>query len=133
MNPKTFFKHATRLSAVVLFCGLLSAVPAHAQGRGMMTPEQRQAQFDAMVKAVDLTPDQVTKVKAIQAESQKKMEDLRASGGDPQDMRPKMMEINADQTAKIKAILTDEQKPKYDAFIAANRPQRGGGGAPPAQ
>jgi periplasmic protein CpxP/Spy len=132
MTMKTILKHATRLSAVAVFCGALCTVPMHAQ-RGQMTPEQQQAQFDAMAKAVDLTPDQVTKVKAIQAESQKKMADLRASGGDPADMRPKMMEINTDQTTKIKAVLTDEQKPKYDAYLAANRPQRGGGGAPPAQ
>jgi protein CpxP len=132
MIMKTFLAHATRLSAVVLCTAALCTVPMQAQ-RAPMTPEQRQAQFDAMAKAVELTPDQVTKVKAIMAESQKKMDDLRASGGDPQEMRPKMQEINADQTAKIKAILTDDQKPKYDAYMAANRPQRGGGGAPPPQ
>jgi hypothetical protein len=100
-------------------------------GRGPMTPEQQQAQLDAMAKAVGLTADQVAKVKVIQDEARKKIADLRASGGDPAEMRPKMMEINADQTAKIKAILTDEQKPKYDEYLAANRPQRGGGGPPP--
>jgi protein CpxP len=129
---KTFLTHATRLSAVALCSAALCTVPMQAQ-RAPMTPEQRQAQFDAMVKAVGLTPDQATKVKAIQDDGMKKMSDLRASGGDPADMRPKMMAINEEQTTKIKAILTDEQKPKYDAYLAANRPQRGGGGGAPAQ
>jgi protein CpxP len=132
MTLKTILKHATRLSAVVLCGAALCSTPMMAQGgRGPMTPEQQQAQLDAMAKAVGLSADQVAKVKVIQEEARKKMTELRASGGDPQEMRPKMMEINADQTAKIKAILTDEQKPKYDEYVAANRPQRGG--PPPAQ
>jgi Spy/CpxP family protein refolding chaperone len=131
----TFRNHAARFGAVAICTAALCAAPMVAQ-RGMMTPEQRQAQFDSMSTALSLTDDQKTKIKAIQDESMKKMADLRASGGDPADMRPKMMEINTDQTTKIKAVLTDEQKPKYDAWVAANRPQggRGGGmGGPPPQ
>ncbi|AFL90436.1 hypothetical protein Terro_4231 [Terriglobus roseus DSM 18391] len=125
-----FLRHATRLSAVALCSAALCTLPAMAQGRGMMTPEQRQAQFDEMAKAIDLTPDQIAKVKAIQEETMKKMMELRESGGDPSEMRPKMMAINGDQTTKIKALLTDAQKPKYDAYLAS-RPQRGPGGPPP--
>ena len=44
---------------------------------------------------------------------------LRESGGDPQEMRPKMMAIRTDQQTKIKALLTDDQKPKYDAYLAS--------------
>ena len=124
-----FLKHATRLSAVALCSAALCTLPAMAQGGGGrgMTPEQRQIQFDEMAKAIDLTPDQIIKVKVIQDETMKKQMDLRASGGDPQDMRPKMMAINAEQTVKIKALLTDDQKLKYDQYLAS-RPQRGGGG-----
>jgi len=127
-----FLKHATRLGAVALCSAALCTLPAMAQGggRGMMSPEQRQAQFDEMAKAVALTPDQITKVKGIQDDTMKKMMELRESGGDPSEMRPKMMAINGDQTTKIKALLTDAQKPKYDAYLAS-RPQRGPGGPPP--
>ena len=54
-----FLRHATRLSAVALCSAALCTAPAMAQGggRGMMSPEQRQAQFDEMAKAIDLTPD----------------------------------------------------------------------------
>jgi protein CpxP len=125
-----FLKHATRLSAVALCSAALCTLPAMAQGgggRGMMTPEQRQAQFDAMATAVGLTPEQIPQVKAIQDDTMKKMADLRASGGDPQEMRPKMTAINAEQTTKIKVLLTDDQKAKYDTYLAS-RPQRGPGG-----
>ena len=56
-----FLKHATRLGAVALCSAALCTLPAMAQGggRGMMSPEQRQAQFDEMAKAVALTPDQI--------------------------------------------------------------------------
>jgi hypothetical protein len=86
-----------------------------------------------LTKAVGLTPDQVTQVKAINADSMQKMMDLRNSGGDPADMRPKMMAIRTDQQTKIKALLTDDQKPKYDAFLASQPrgPRPGGEGPPP--
>lgn len=100
------------------------------QRGGMMSPEARQAQLDALTKAVGLTDDQVAKIKAIDADSMKKMAALREAGGDPQEMRPKMMEIRTAQQTQIKALLTEEQKPKYDAFVASQRPM-GGGGAPP--
>lgn len=127
-----FLKHATRLGAVALCSAALCTLPGMAQGggRGMMTPEQRQAQFDQMAAAVGLTPEQIPQVKAIQDETMKKMMELRESGGDPSEMRPKMMAINGDQTTKIKALLTDDQKAKYDTYLAS-RPQRGPGGPPP--
>ena len=129
-----FRRIAIRLGALAVCGAALSTMPMLAQGgggqRGGMSPEAQQAQLDAMTKAVGLTDDQVAKVKAINAESMKKMTALRDSGGDPQDMRPKMMEIRTDQQAKIKALLTDDQKPKYDAYIASQPQSRRAGGAP---
>lgn len=129
---------AIRLGALALCTLALSATPMMAQapgGGGMrgMSPEAQQAQLDTMTTAVGLTPDQVTKVKAINAAAMKQQMDLMASGGDPADMRPKMMAIRTDQQTKIKALLTDEQKPKYDAYLATQPRGRGPGGPPPAQ
>ncbi len=128
---------AIRCSALAICGAALSTMPMLAQGGGggqrggMMSPEAQQAQLDAMTKAVGLTDDQVTKVKAINADAMKKMADLRAAGGDPADMRPKMMEIRTAQQTQIKALLTADQKPKYDAFLASQQRPMGGGGAPP--
>jgi len=129
-----------RLGALVLCSAALSAAPMMAQGgggggqRGGMSPEAQQAQLDAMTKAVGLTDDQVAKVKAINADAMAKQMALRDSGGDPADMRPKMMAIRTDQQARIKALLTDDQKAKYDTYLAS-QPRGGGrpgGGPPPA-
>jgi len=134
-----FRKVAMRLGALAICGAALSTMPLLAQGgggmRGMMSPEAQQAMMDDMTKKVGLTDDQVTKIKAINADQMKQMMTLRESGGDPQEMRPKMMAIRTEAQTKIKALLTDEQKPKYDEFIASQRPMGGGrgpgGGTPP--
>jgi protein CpxP len=134
-----FRKLAIRLGALAICGAALSTMPMLAQGggggqRGGMSPEAQQAQLDAMKTAVGLTDDQVTKIKAINADAMKQQMALRDSGGDPADVRPKMMAIRTDQQTKIKALLTDDQKPKYDAFLASQ--PRGGGrpaGGPPPQ
>ena len=141
MTMKVFRKVAVRLGALAVCGAALSTMPLLAQGGGgqrggMMSPEAQQAMLDDMTKKVGLTDDQVTKVKAINADQMKQMMALRESGGDPQEMRPKMMAIRTDAQTKIKALLTDEQKPKYDEFLASQRPMGGGrgpagGGAPP--
>lgn len=128
-----FRRVAVRFGALVVCSAALCAVPMKAQGGGGMSPQERQAaQLDALTKAVGLTPDQVTQVKAINEDAMKKQMDVRNSGGDPADMRPKMMAIREEQQTKIKALLTDDQKPKYDEFLASQprggRGGRGGGG-----
>jgi hypothetical protein len=142
MKMTMFRRYALRAGAVALCSAALCAVPMIAQGgnggggggRMMMSSDQRVAALD---KAVTLTDDQKTKIKAIYDADMKKMMDLRNSGGDPQDMRPKMMAIRTDENAQIKALLTDDQKPKFDAYLASlpqGRGQGGGrpGGAPPS-
>jgi periplasmic protein CpxP/Spy len=92
------------------------------QGRGqMMSPDERVAQLD---KALSLTEDQKTKIKAIYAKAQ---EDMRAAmrgggGGDREAARAKMMDAMKKTREDVRAVLTDEQKTKFDAL-----PQRGGG------
>ena len=124
MNILMIRKYATRAAALVI-CSAALAAPMHAQGRGMMTPEAR---VEAIDKAVSLTPDQKTKITALLADDQKKMQALR-DAQDP-DMRSKMMDMRKDENTKIKAMLTDDQKPKYDEYVAS-MPQ--GRPAPPPQ
>ena len=104
--------------------------PASGQGRGgMATPEQQQRQMDMMTKQLNLTPDQVTQIKAIQDDTRKQsaaMRDDTTTSGD--DRRTKMMAMRTAEQTKIKAILTEDQKPKYDAMIAQQRQARGNGG-----
>jgi Spy/CpxP family protein refolding chaperone len=138
MRTTMFRRYAARVTAVAICSAALCTVPMMAQGgggggRGMMSPEAQQAQLDSMTKAVGLTPDQVSKIKDINADAMKKMMDIRSSGEDMSTARPKMMAVRTDQQDKIKALLTDDQKPKYDTWLAS-QPRRGpggpGGGAP---
>jgi Spy/CpxP family protein refolding chaperone len=131
----TIRRYAARVGAVAL-CTALCSAPILAQGGGggmmRMSPDDRVAAID---KAVGLTDEQKPKVKAIIEADQKKMMDLRNSGGDMQTLRPKMMEIRTQENADIKALLTDDQKTKYDAYVASmpqgrGRGNGGGSGAP---
>lgn len=133
MDMMRIRRFATRVSGVALCSAALCTVPMMAQGGGgggrgmMMNP---QAQVDAMTDQLGLTADQKPKVLTILQDTQKKMMEIRNSGADPSEMRPKMMALREDQQTKIKAVLTDEQKPKYDAMIQAQQNRMRNGGAP---
>jgi Spy/CpxP family protein refolding chaperone len=144
MTLTKFRKLAVRACALLMCSAVLYTAPMMAQGgggggRGRMSPEN---QLSMMTEQLNLTADQQPKVLAILQDSQKKMMDIRNSGADPQDMRPKMMAVRQDQESKIKALLTDEQKTKYDAMMeqmqnrmrggqGGNGAAGGNGGAPP--
>jgi len=82
-------------------------------------------QIEHLTKALNLTPDQLTQVKAIQASSHQQMETLRSDTNTPQpDKRAKMMSIHQTEQANIRAVLTDEQKTKFDAMQARMRERR---------
>lgn len=133
MNLKRFALRAAILAACTFG---LATFSAHAQGMGggmgQMSPAERSArQLDMMKTRLNLTDDQTAKVKDLIADRDKKSADLRASGGDMETMRPKMMEIQKDFSDKVKAILTDDQKKTYDEMQSQMR--GGGRPAPPPQ
>lgn len=93
-------------------------------------------QVEFLTKKLNLTPDQVTQVKAIEDDSRKQMmalrEDTSIAGADK---RAKMMDIHKASQDKVRALLTNDQKTKYDALQAEMREgmenRRGGPGGPP--
>jgi len=87
-------------------CNLASAQESGKKGRGgRMSAEQR---VDHMKQQLNLTDEQVPKVKAAFEEQQKKMQELRGET-DQQARRTKMREIMEQTNTKLKGILTDEQ------------------------
>jgi periplasmic protein CpxP/Spy len=104
------------------------------QGGRPSMEQMRERQLERMTKELNLTPDQVTQVRAIDKDGMTQMMAVRQDSSMSQDdKRAKMMKMREDSQAKIRAILTDDQKPKYDAFLAQQRDrQRNGGGPPPA-
>jgi periplasmic protein CpxP/Spy len=105
--------------------------PPHGGGMGM-----RGNQVEYLTKQLNLTPDQVTQVKAIDADTMKQaqavQDDTSLAGPDK---RTKMMDIHKVAQGKIRALLTDDQKTKYDALQAEMRERmqnrQGGPGGPP--
>jgi periplasmic protein CpxP/Spy len=94
---------------------------------------------EMLTKKLNLTPDQVTQVKAINADTMTPAKAVRDDSSLSQaDRRSKMMDIHKASQDKIRGILTDEQKTKYDAMQAEmkarmqERRQGGGDTAPPA-
>jgi Spy/CpxP family protein refolding chaperone len=95
-------------------------------------------QVEFLTKKLNLTPDQVTQVKAIDADTMKQASAVRNDTSlSRDDMRAKMMDIHKAAQDKIRALLTDEQKTKYDALQAEMqqrmKERRQGGGAPPPE
>jgi Spy/CpxP family protein refolding chaperone len=105
--------------------------PHHGGGPG----GRRGNQVEFLTKKLNLTPDQVTQVKAIDADAMTQMkalhEDTSIAGPDK---RAKMMDIHKTSQDKIRALLTEDQKTKFDALQAQMREHRGnhgGGDEPP--
>jgi len=118
------------LSTAPMMMAQDNAAPAPAQqdnmapgghGRGMRGGRQ----VEMLTKRLNLTPDQVTQVKAIDADQMSQMKALRDDTTTPKaDKRSKMMEIHQASQDKIRNVLTDEQKTKYDAMQAKMKERR---------
>jgi periplasmic protein CpxP/Spy len=92
-------------------------------------------QVEFLTKQLNLTPDQVTQVKAIDADTMKQakavQDDTSIAGPDK---RAKMMDIHKAANDKIRALLTADQQTKFDALqtqMQGRRGNRGGDGPPP--
>jgi hypothetical protein len=124
----------------LLILGLAFAVVsgsfAQPQGRGNWEERQKQ-QLETMKKELKLTPDQVTKVEALQAETNKKTRAVFESGSADRDAnREKMQAIREEHDKKLKTILNKDQSAKWDEIVEKMRAERrsnnqgGGPGGP---
>lgn len=136
------------LQAAILAIGVtaLSALPAMAQDPATAPPPppgqagprhggMRGSQVEFLTDKLNLTPDQVTQVKAIDVDSSNQMKALRedTTTAGP-DKRTKMMDIRKASQDKIRALLTPDQQTKFDALqtqMRERRGNRGGDGPPP--
>jgi protein CpxP len=148
MKMTIFRSSMLRVAVLAIGATALSTLPAMAQDPSAPPPQDqtgprqggpggmRGNQVDFLTKKLNLTPDQVTQVKAIDADAMTQMKALRedTSVAGP-DKRAKMMDIHKASQDKIRALLTDDQKTKFDALQAQARGRRanpdGGDGPPP--
>ncbi len=134
----------TTLSAVSMLAQDSSVPPPAPQGgqdRPMGRPgpmQMQERQLARMTTELNLSADQVTQIKSIQADTNKQMLALRDDTSTaPEDKREKMMSIRKASREKVRRVLTDDQKTKFDAMEARMRERReehreGQGGAPAA-
>jgi periplasmic protein CpxP/Spy len=140
------FRKPMMWTAILALCTTaVSSVPMMAQDNSAAAPQQQdqagprggrggggERQIEMLTKSLNLTPDQVTKVKAIEDDSRTQSMAVRDDSSIAQpDKRAKMMDIRKASQDKIRGVLTEEQKPKYEALLAEQqqRMQNRGGGA----
>jgi protein CpxP len=98
-------------------------------GRGGNMQEREARQLDMMTTQLSLTPDQVTAIKQIDADTGAKMQALFSDQSGGGDRRAQMMALRTDRETRIRAVLTPAQQPKYDEMVQRQheRMERGGG------
>ncbi len=83
-----------------------------------MNADARVQQLD---RALTLSADQKTEIKAIYSKVEEGMRAQTRDGGDQQANRAKLRDTMQSTRDQVRALLTDEQKSKFDAM-----PQAGG-------
>jgi Spy/CpxP family protein refolding chaperone len=149
MKMTIFRSSMLRVAILALGAIALSALPAMAQdpapppqgqggphygGRG--GPGMGGHQLEFLTMKLNLTPDQVTQVKAIDADTWSQMKALHENTSmAEQDKRTQMAAIHKASHDKFLGVLTDDQKTQYAALEAQMREHHGnhggGNGTPP--
>ena len=71
-----------------------------------------------LTRELNLTPDQVSQIQAIQSDEETKMQALHADTSDTGKGRHQQAKaIHEDGISRTRAVLTDDQKPKFDAML----------------
>jgi len=115
-----------KILSLTLLMSVLCVGMTFAQQQGQKvraTPEERAAKRVEMMKqSLNLTPDQVTKLQAVQTEYAKSQDQaLAAKSGSQQDMKAKREAYDT----QLKSILTPDQYQKYQD-MRASKMKKGG-------
>lgn len=106
----------------------------HGGMRGEMGGERH---IMKMKKELNLTDDQVTRIRAIDADAHAQGKALHQNASLAEaDKHSQMMALHQSSMGKVRDVLTDDQKPKFDAMVAKMQEKRmdhhkhGGHGTP---
>ena len=113
-----------------LLVALFSFSSTYAQMGDTAAMRQRQDQMMQKMRTdLKLTDVQADSLSAIQKEFQPKMRDIFMDQSSSQDdKREKMTALRDARDKRVQAVLGDDLFKKYQDWMQANRPQRGGGG-----
>lgn len=139
MNKMIFRNPMMKVATLALCTTLLGTLPMLAQDNLAPAPPQadqsgppaggygshRGHQVEMLTERLNLSPDQVTQVKAIDKDARTQAMAVRDDSSlAPADRRSKMMDIRKASQDKIRAVLNDDQKTKYDAMLAQMKERR---------
>lgn len=115
---------------LVLAFAALFTMSAFAQDKRQSTPEARAEKVtNKMKEKLNLSDEQVAKIKAINLDAAKKKDELKGKGKDERkEMRTKIKNIETDRDNKILEVLTDEQKAQYNKMKENAKEHRKGKG-----
>ena len=122
---------------LMVFAAAISITSAHAQGGGNFqrrTPEERlKVVHDKLDSAFKLDAAVMAKVDEVflnfYKDSDKKMDEVRSSGGGREEMMAARQKLVEDRDLKLKGILTEAQMKTWKEQIEPSmRPQRPAGG-----
>ena len=118
------------ITGVAVVVALFSFSSVSAQMRDTAAMRQRQEQMmQKMTTDLNLTSVQVDSLKAIQKDFQPQMREIMMDQSMSRDDKmAKMAPIREEQSKRIQAALGNDLYKKYQDWMQANRPQRGGGG-----
>lgn len=126
---RTYFKFTLVLFLGLLFSGNLFAQNGSPRKRRKMTPEQRAARFKKMMNrmkdSLNLSDDQVGKIKALNIKMREKMRAARKEyADDRQMMREEMMDLRIRYKKGMKKVLDKQQWKKFKKMEAERQRRR---------
>ena len=123
-------KKTIACAAVVVALFSFSSAAYSQMGGDTAAMRQRQEQMmQKMVSDLKLTTVQADSLNAIQREFQPRMRDIFMDQSASQDdKRTKLSALRDERDKRVQAVLGDDLYKKYQDWMQANRPQRGGGG-----
>lgn len=116
-------------SLCVLFAAAATAQDtAHTRPERPDPTERAARQTERLTKALDLTPEQAERVKAVNLAFAEQMESARADRDAERNAhREEMRAANAQRQEAMEAILNPEQRAKLEALHAERKDRRKGG------
>lgn len=152
MEKRLFRRAVLRLAVLVLGTVTLTALPAMAQDPGAPPPPGQggphgrggpgmgEHHLEFLTKKLNLSADQVTQIKAIDADTRSQMKALHENTALAEaDKHTQMASIHKASQEKFLGVLNDEQKSQFAALQAEMKEHRGnhaggpGGPPPPPQ
>lgn len=102
------------IGASLVFMQAASAVGMHKAGAGA-----GMAYMERMTKALNLTPDQVAKIQAIDKDAKAKRDAVLANTSlSPDQRRSQLADLRKSRQAQVMSVLTPDQQVKYKSFLA---------------